>query len=99
MFKNLFIAIALVFFCAATVFAQETPPESLVNQYKDLPVKWDKRCDFHKQLNVQCLIQYDEDNDVVWLLLFDENINITEVVKVTADKKEHVLWVRFDTRS
>jgi hypothetical protein len=43
----------------------------------------------------ECLIYYDEQHDVVWVVLFNTDIEITHVIAVK-DKKETIVWCRHD---
>ena len=93
--KLLLVSVILVSLCAASaVLAKpEEPPKALLAKVTGKLVH-EEKCNFHEEKNVECLIYFDEKSDTVWLMLFDDNLNIYKVVSVDNQKKEKVEWCR-----
>ena len=99
MIRRVFWSVVLVFLCALPfiVWAKETPPKALLEHVTSHKLVHDKLCKVEslKLDGIECYIFFDTKNDVVWVLLFDTNLEITHVL-ASKDNKEHVVWCRSD---
>jgi len=81
----------VLMFAAIVVFA-ERPPKRMLEYVTSHKLAHDGKCDIKSQKGVECLIYYDEANDIIWLILFDNPpTRITAIIGVK-DGKETVLW-------
>ena len=81
----------VLMFAAIVVFA-ERPPKRMLEYVTSHKLAHDGKCNIKSQKGVECLIYYDEANDIIWLILFDSPpTRITAIIGVK-DGKETVLW-------
>lgn len=91
--RNLLIAFLLVALCTLAPALAETPPQKLLDHVSSKRLVHDKKCNFREEKNVECLIYYDDAQDVVWLVLYDAALDITRLVSVK-NRVETVVWCR-----
>lgn len=95
MLRRLLWSVVLVILCIipALVFARDSPPKALMEHISSHKLVYAKKCnvEFLKLKHVECLIFHDEAKDRVWLVLFDNKLNITHVA-VNNKGKEELVW-------
>ncbi len=92
-----FVVFMVLLIAAAAAIAKETPPQPLLDKINEHELVYSKKCDV-KSLNVtgvECLIFYDRPRDTIWVVLFDDNIDITRIFSASNKKETHV-WCRRD---
>ena len=93
MLRLLCFAIFTVLLLAATaVFAQ--PPQVLFDQINEAELVHSKKCNV-KSLDlydVECMVYWNEQTETVWVVLFDDELEITHVIANGPDRIERVLW-------
>lgn len=101
MLRRLTWAIVLVALCLIPVLAlADKPPQALfqaVTTTSQLVHRGECNIKSMNKEDVPCLIFYDAERDIVWLVLFDKNkdgvLAETHVIAIK-DKKETVIWCR-----
>lgn len=98
--RRAFVGFALfvvLLVAAVSAFAVETPPQALLTHISSHPIVHDKLCNVEslKLKNVECLIMYDEKHDVVWVVLFDDELDITRIIASKGNQEAYV-WCRQD---
>ena len=94
--RLLFWACYLVLLCfAASVALAEPPPKSLLAHVGSQQLVHNQLCDFRDMKAVECLVFVDLSTGVVWMVLFDKEMEISHVVEFK-DKKSEVVWCRQD---
>lgn len=92
-----FVVFIILILAMAAAIAVETPPRALLQHVSNFPIVHSDECNV-KSLGIEdrsCLIYYDERNDAVWVVLFDDNVDITHVI-VNVKGQEAVAWCRVD---
>ena len=97
--RNLLIAILLVFLCALAPALADKPPVALLGIVSSNTVVHDQKCNFHEERNVECVMLYDDQRDILWIVLYDETKSGLAIYKIVAvhKKKEAIVWCRQDT--
>lgn len=90
--RHLLIALVLVFLCALSALADK-PPQTLLTHLGGQKMVHDKQCNYQAMKHVECLIYWQEKGQVVWLVLFNNEVEIILIVAVK-DKQEIVVWCR-----
>lgn len=96
--NKLLFALAFVLTVASCSVWADKPPSSLMQHISHQQVIHDQQCNFRDMKGVECLIFFQEEGEVVWLVLFDgngQNLRVTHVVAIK-DKREEVAWCRQD---
>lgn len=80
---------------------QQKPPEALMQHISVQRMVHDGKCNFHDMKDVECFIFVEgtKERHIVWLVLFDNQIQVTHVIAVTRngeESEEKILWVRKD---
>ena len=90
-----FVAGLILLFASVAVLADK-PPATLLSIVSSSAVVHDKKCNFQSERNVECLLLYDEQRDILWIVLYDSDVTIYKIVAVHK-KQEVVIWCRQDT--
>jgi hypothetical protein len=90
-------AILLVLACLSTLAFGGKPPPRLMAHLNTLPIVYNQYCRVPsmKLEDVSCLIYYNQAEDIVYVVLFDETIGITHIIQNSSDKKETLVWCHF----
>lgn len=92
-----FVAFLILVVAVTAAIAVETPPLALLQHVSSHPIVHSDECRV-PSLGIQdrsCLIYFDEKNDAVWVVLFDDNVDITHVI-VNVKGQEAIAWCRAD---
>lgn len=85
---------AFMLFCMGVIFssfAEEKPPAQLVAMVENQQLIYDEFCDWQELKRVECLIYYNQQEDAVYTILFNDDIEITHII-VLVNKQEKILW-------
>ena len=93
MSKNLLFALCFVLTVASCAVWAEKPPKELMAVVASAPIVHDDKCDFQGVKGIECLIMYDASRDIIWLVLFDQDLAVYMVAAVHK-KKESIMWCR-----
>ena len=91
--KRLLWAILIVALCALPPMTLATPDTALVRYLTSLPVVHDGRCNVDK-LNVknrECLILVDQERGLVFVILYTDELKMTDVLMKKGDE-EILVW-------
>lgn len=94
MLRRLVWSLVLVGLCLASVLAlAEKPPKPLLEHISSHKLVHAKKCNvaFLNIKHVECMIYHDEARDTVWIVLFDDKLDITHIARNKAGKEE-LLW-------
>lgn len=96
--KNLLCAILLVVLCAIGPVLAGKPPRTLLQEINKYPIVHDQYCRVQSMgiEDVDCLIYFNQTENVVYVVLFDEALVITHIIRNNADTSEQLLWCRYD---
>lgn len=96
--KRLLLALILVALCSFPVWAKpEEPPQPLQQYIMRFPLVYQGECDV-ESLRVKgapCLIFYDGEHEVIWLVLFNKKLETIRIIAVK-NKEETTVWIRSD---
>ena len=93
--KNFLVSLFLVLACAAPAVFAKPPPALMHVIVSTSDVVHDKKCDVASlQIKEQeCLITYNEKDEIVYIILFDGKLEIERIIAVH-NQKETFLWCR-----
>ena len=94
--KLLLYAIGLVLLCLSTLAFGGKPPPHLMEYLNTIPIVHREYCRVTsmKLEDVSCLIYYNKQEDIIYIVLFDDDLGITHVI-AEKGKREVLLWCHF----
>jgi len=82
----------LVLLFAAIAVLAEKPPKRMLEYVTSHKLAHDGKCNIKSKKGVECLVYYDEANEIIWLILFDNPpTRVTAIIGVK-DGQEVTLW-------
>lgn len=86
-----FLTFCILMLAGAVAYAQV--PRSLLAHVSSFPVVFDKKCNVPSLgiRQMECIITHDQKNNAVYVVLFDDNIEVVRVI-VNHNGKEQSLW-------
>ena len=91
----LIVALVLAVLCSFVSAEVIQPPKALVSHIVQQRIVHDGKCDFNDQKDVECLVFMDEERQVVWGLMFDENMTIYAIL-ARHNGETQLVWLRTD---
>jgi hypothetical protein len=72
----------------------DTPPKFLLQSISEHTLVHSKKCnvDSRNMKSVECLIYADQKADIVYVVLFNDKLDIILILMNDKDDKEHLLW-------
>lgn len=87
--------IALVAVLTMAVFAKSEPPDELLFYVMQQRMVHDQKCTIKHIKNVECFVFADDKQGLLWIILFDDKLEITHVYTLR-EKTLGQVWVRDD---
>jgi len=93
--KLLLYSIALVLLCAVFPALAEKPPQALLREINRYPVAHNGTCKRASD-TLDCMIFRNKKDNLVYVVLFDDDLEITHIIKAYSDMTEELLFCRSD---
>jgi hypothetical protein len=92
---SLVIITGLVLALAGTAVWADTPPQPLLDHISSQRLVYNKKCDVKslRLTNVECMIFFDDTSEVVWVVLYDDKLDIMRIISAKEGKETYV-WCR-----
>jgi len=93
--KLLLYSIGLVLLCLSTLAFGGKPPQALLREINYYPVAHNGTCKRASD-TLDCMIFRNKKDNLVYVVLFDDDLEITHIIKAYNDMTEELLFCRSD---